>query len=90
MAHGAGHAAGLMVNTFTLKTGEATDAWLLRNDFAPSLRTDLLRSLLAECELQLSQRAEHARSMVFSFLAIHLPMRMDLPSRLVEGLECSH
>ena len=87
MAHGARHVAGLIVNALALQTAEATDAWLLRTGLTAPLSVGLPCSLLSERGLKLAARHE-CRGMTFAFLHIQLLVGMDLPSRLVEGLEC--
>ena len=69
-ACGARHATGLIVNALTKKPGETTEERLLRNDFAPSLRSELQCSLLVEFELQRLQAQVRNRS--FACLNIEL------------------
>ena len=88
MAHGTGHATGLIVNVLTLKTmSEATDAWFLRNGLGAHRLAWFSDSLLTECGLQVQSRQDRFQGLSLALLDTQLLVGMDVPSPIMGCLE---
>ena len=80
------HAVGLIVNALTTNRGETTDDWLQRNGLDTHLFHGWSCFLHVECGVPYSDRAGRFNGVTSGLLDIQLPVGMDWPSSLADGL----